>query len=53
MGRSIASFYTPDDGLEHAVQVVELAPGQNSGFPIMDVTFSPDCAMLATTRFGY
>ncbi|QQE89508.1 hypothetical protein [Azotobacter chroococcum] len=42
MGRSIAAFYTPDDGLEHAIQIVEPAPGQNSGFPIMDVTFSPE-----------
>lgn len=40
MGRSIAAFYTPDDGLEHAAHVVP-APSQNSGFPILDVTFSP------------
>lgn len=41
MGRSIAAFYSPDDDLEHALKLQMPAPGQNSGFPIVDITFSP------------
>lgn len=41
MGRSIAAFYSPDDDLEHAIQVIEPTFGLNSGFPLRDVTFSP------------
>ena len=40
MGRLIAAFYTPDDDLEHALKVQMPAPGQNSGYPIVDITFS-------------
>jgi hypothetical protein len=41
MGRSIAAVYTPDDDLEHAFQLIHPVQGQNSGYPIRDVTFSP------------
>jgi hypothetical protein len=41
MGSVLAAYYTPDDDLEHAAISISPAPGQNSGFPINDVTFSP------------
>ncbi|MGZ4009204.1 MAG: hypothetical protein ACXVJV_18715, partial [Mucilaginibacter sp.] len=53
MGRSIAVVYTPDDNLEHAYQLLYPSLGLNSGFPVRDVSFSPQTQGKVATAMPY